>query len=90
MCYKCHNTNKFTIIDNCVACNECNRIIYEKKVNKYKNKITHLKNILKRFCFEQTYILDKLYNEIDKKDLSPKTVKVFLKNQNINDWIFHY
>ena len=89
-CLRCYNQTDFVKFGNYVCCNDCKHVVYERKVNTRKNKLTHLKNILRRFHFFQSYLLEQLYNEIDKNDISLKTVRLFLKKKDITDWVFCY
>ena len=97
MCYKCRNQTDFTIIDNSVGCNICKRIIFEKKVQKKHNKNKHLKNVLRKFNHHQIYNINQLTNELhhlcltdNSFEITPKSVKKFLRTKGHSDWIFYY
>lgn len=95
-CYRCHNDN-FTIIENCVGCNRCKRIIFERKINRKNNKNKHLITILREFNHFQPYKTQQLINEIytlcildNSFEITPKSIKLFLKQRNHTHWIFYY
>ena len=98
MCYKCHNQSDFTIIEKMyVGCNNCKRIIFEKKVQKKYNKNKHLKNIFRKFNHHQTYYINELTNELyqlclidNTFEITPESVKKFLKSKGYTNWIFYY
>ena len=98
MCYKCHNQTDFTTIENkYVGCNNCKRIIFEKKLQKKYNKNKHLKNILRQFNHHQIYNINQLTNQLyhlcsidNSFEITPKSIKKFLKNKGFSNWIFYY
>lgn len=96
ICYRCHNQTDFTIIKNCVGCNYCKRIIYERIINRKSNKNKHLKHILREFNHFQPYHTRQLINEMyilcitNNFEITPKNIKLFLKQRNHTNWIFYY
>ena len=88
-CSRCNNVSDFTIVDKkTLACDYCCRIVYEKKVNKTKNKNTNLKKILRQFNTVNVYLLNRLSEEITEKD--PKTISKILRKKGIKDYVTYF
>lgn len=86
-CYKCFNQGE--IIDKrYLVCKNCELIIYEKpKPKKFRNKITHLNNLLRKLQYGSTKQTDFIKNfRVKNKDFRLSYEEI----ENINELFREY